>query len=213
MNLPIDEFEMKDLKKFIALLLVGLVCIVAHAEFRWGPTVGVGFNNLKFKQDLFAAGMTVGPQVGLQGEMMFPGIGFGVDVGAYYSLQGGKMNLGSKPIWQGEYGNETSRLHTLSIPVDLRFKWTRMNGLEDIIAPYVFGGPVFDLHLGHNGIDAMDYSFCSIGLQAGFGLELFKRWQVQGSYVWGMTYAMKAVKLLDFSGRCSYWSVRVAYMF
>ena len=88
-----------------------------------------------------------------------------------------------------------------------------MNGLEDYIAPYVFGGPVFDFHVGHNRLKAMEYAFGSIGIQAGLGAELYKRWQIQGSYVWGMTYAMKAVKLLDFSGRCSYWSVRVAYLF
>ena len=144
---------------------------------------------------------------------MFPGIGFGIDISAFYSMQGGSMDLGRWPIWSKEYGNDKSLLHTLSVPIDLRFKWTRMNGIEDYIAPYVFGGPVFDFHIGHNRLKAMEYAFGSIGLQAGLGVELYKRWQVQGSYVWGMTYAMKAVKLLDFSGRCSYWSVRVAYMF
>ena len=174
------------------LLLLGAVCSLgARAEFRWGPAVGIDISNLKFKQDLISTGKIVGPQAGVQGEMMFPGIGFGID----------------------GYGQETSYLHTLSIPVDLRFKWTRMNGLEDYIAPYVFGGPVFDFHLGHNSLKAMNYAFGSIGMQAGLGVELWKRWQVQGSYVWGLTYAMKAVKLIDFSGRCSYWTVRVAYMF
>ncbi len=206
---------MGKLKKFIVLLSVAMVCgLGARAEFRWGPAVGVDIANLKFKQDLISTGKIVGPQAGVQGEMMFPGIGFGIDIGAFYSLQGGKLGLGEKKIWAVDgYGQETSYLHTLSIPVDLRFKWTRMNGLEDYIAPYVFGGPVFDFHLGHNSLKAMNYAFGSIGMQAGLGVELWKRWQVQGSYVWGLTYAMKAVKLIDFSGRCSYWTVRVAYMF
>ena len=117
------------------LLLLGAVCSLgARAEFRWGPAVGIDISNLKFKQDLISTGKIVGPQAGVQGEMMFPGIGFGIDIGAFYSLQGGKLGLGEKKIWAVDgYGQETSYLHTLSIPVDLRFKWTRMNGLEDYI--------------------------------------------------------------------------------
>lgn len=205
---------MKIFNRIIAVLLLVAACgPLAKAEFRWGPTVGVDISSLKFKQDFLSTGQIVGLQAGVVGELMFPGIGFGIDISAFYSMQGGSMDLGRWPIWAKEYGNDKSLLHTLSVPVDLRFKWTRMNGIEDYIAPYVFGGPVFDFHIGHNRLKAMEYAFGSIGLQAGLGVELYKRWQVQGSYVWGMTYAMKAVKLLDFSGRCSYWSVRVAYMF
>ena len=36
-------------------------------------------------------------------------------------------------------------LHMLEIPLHLRFKWTRMNGLEDYIAPFVYGGPDFSI--------------------------------------------------------------------
>ena len=205
---------MKIFNRIIAVLLLVVACgPLAKAEFRWGPTVGIDTSSLKFKQNFLSTGQIVGPQAGVVGELMFPGIGFGIDISAFYSMQGGSMDLGRWPIWSKEYGNDKSLLHTLSVPIDLRFKWTRMNGIEDYIAPYVFGGPVFDFHIGHNRLKAMEYAFGSIGLQAGLGVELYKRWQVQGSYVWGMTYAMKAVKLLDFSGRCSYWSVRVAYMF
>lgn len=206
---------MKGVKKYFLMLLVAVASVaVARAEFRWGPTVGVDISSLKFKQDLMTTGNVVGPQAGVVGELMFPGIGFGIDISAFYSMQGGTMNLGEKEIWKVDgYGKERSLLHTLSVPIDLRFKWTRMNGLEDYVAPYVFGGPVFDFHIGHNSLKPMEYAFGSIGIQAGLGAELYKRWQIQGSYVWGMTYAMKAVKLLDFSGRCSYWSVRVAYLF
>lgn len=205
--------------KRIARLLVLTVMVVvastaAKAEFRWGPTAGVNFTDLLFKQYLLQVDKGVGPVLGVQGEMMFPGIGFGIDIGAMYSMQGATLDLGRWPIWSVDgYGKERSYLHTLSIPIDLRFKWTRMNGIEDYVAPFVFGGPVFNFTVAHNKLRAMEYAGGSIGIQAGLGVELYKRWQIQGSYVWGMTYALKAVKLQDFAARERYWTVRAVYLF
>lgn len=159
---------------------------------------------------------------GVTGELMFPGIGFGVDFSAIYAIQGAKLHLGDKEIWASDgFGNQRAYLHTLSIPLNVRFKWTRMNGIEDWVAPFVFGGPVFDFTFAHGGLksklpdidDPMKYAVGAIGLQCGFGLEIRKRWQIQGSYVWGMTYAIKAVKLTDFSARERYWTVRATYFF
>ena len=206
---------MKKISRLIAvvILLAGFAS-VAKAEFRWGATAGVNITSLDFKQDLFKVTDGVGPVLGVQGEMMLPGIGFGFDVGAMYSMQGGGMNLGQWPIWEADgYGKEHSYLHTLSIPLDVRFKWTRMNGFEDYLAPFVFGGPIFNFTVAHNKMRAMDYAGGSIGIQAGLGVELFKRWQLQGSYVWGMTYVMKAAKLQDYSARERYWTVRAVYFF
>lgn len=202
------------LKPFAALILFLATSFAANAEFRWGPSAGVVLTNLNFKQDLIQIDKAAGPTLGVQGEMMFPGIGFGIDIGALYSMQGATLHLGDKYIWSCDnYGTERLMIHSLSIPVDLRFKWTRMNGLEDIIAAYVFGGPVFDFTLGHSKMKAMEFAAGSIGVQAGLGFELFKRWQIQGSYVWGMTYALKATKLQDYSARERYWSIRATYFF
>lgn len=206
---------MKKITRLFAFAIIATVAaIAAHAEFRWGATAGVNFTNLDFKQDLLEVDKTVGPTLGVQGEMMFPGIGFGIEIGAMYSMQGATLNLGRWPIWAVDgYGKERCYLHTLSIPVDLRFKWTRMNGIEDYVAPFVFGGPVFNFTVAHNKLDAMDYAVGSIGVQAGLGFEVMRRWQIQGSYVWGMTYALKAVKLQDFSARERYWTLRATYFF
>ena len=59
----------------------------------------------------------------------------------------------------------------------------------------------------------MEYAGGSVGLQAGIGIELYKRWQIQASHVWGMTYALKAAKLQNFSAREDYWTVRLTYLF
>ena len=205
---------MKNLKIFLIAAAMILGAVAARAEFRWGPTAGVNLSTLNFSQELFSVDRSVGEVAGITGEMMFPGIGFGIDIGAMYSMQGATLNLGRWPIWAVDgYGKERCYLHTLSIPVDLRFKWTRMNGIEDYVAPFVFGGPVFNFTVAHNKLDAMDYAVGSIGVQAGLGFEVMRRWQIQGSYVWGMTYALKAVKLQDFSARERYWTLRATYFF
>ncbi len=59
----------------------------ASAQFRYGPMAGVNFNTLKFKQDLMTINSQVGPLGGIAGEMMFPGIGIGVDLGLFYQMR------------------------------------------------------------------------------------------------------------------------------
>lgn len=203
------------MKKCLLFLLVVVVSVVsARAEFRWGPTAGATVTNLDFKQTLFAVDRTVGPQAGIAGELMFPGIGFGLDVGAIYSMEGATLHLGDRLIWASEgFGTERTYLHYLQIPVNLKFKWTRMGGFEDKWAPYVFGGPAFSFLMAHSHQPAVSFAGGFVGLQCGLGFELFRRWQVQGSYQWGMTYALKMAKLSDDSARSSGWSFRVTYLF
>jgi hypothetical protein len=88
-----------------------------------------------------------------------------------------------------------------------------MQGLEDYVAPYVFGGPTISFLAAHSSVDAYSYAGGELGLQAGLGFEIYKNWQVQASYTWGMTYALKTKLLDDFSARNRTWSVRVTYLF
>lgn len=186
----------------------------AGAEFRYGPTAGVTISSLKYKQqEFFPTGHDVGGMAGVQGELMLGGLGFGLDLGAYLSMQGGKVDLGRWPLWNEQYGKENIRLYSLDIPLNLRFKWTRLNGFEDILAPYVIGGPIFSFNLAHSGCKAFDYAVGSIALQAGGGFEIKRHWQATVAYVWGMTYDCKLAKQLDNSARSRYWTVRVAYLF
>lgn len=206
------------MKKLLSILLVAVVLLAgshrASAQFRYGPTLGVDLTTLHFNQSLFDVDQSVGYQGGIMGELMFQGIGFGIDFGLQYTQRGATLDLGSRPVWATEgYGRERVYLHYIDIPIDLRFKWTRMNGLEDYIAPYVFGGPVISMLVAHNKVDAMEYPFGYLGLQAGVGFELWHNWQIQGSYTWGMTYAGRTRLLDDFSARSNTWSVRVNYLF
>lgn len=207
------------MKRFLSLIAL-IITLTATAQFRWAPVAGVTVDNLKFKQDIIPVNNAVGFEAGVMGELMFPGIGFGMDFGLLYNMMGAKLDLGSREIWAADgYGNGTQRVHALQIPLHVRFKWTRMSGLEDYIAPFVYGGPEFGIVVGQSGFrnDAGDHPFKmsggDLGLAAGGGFELWKRWQVSVQYTWGMTYIVKSVKLDDFTGRNRQWAVRVAYMF
>ena len=215
------------IKRLRTLLLTAAIVIASgaamrvHAQFRYAPVVGVNITDLKFKQDLFNVDKVVGGQAGIQGELMFPGIGFGIDFGLLYSQMGAKCDLGSREVWGSQgYGNERVWVHTLQIPVHVRFKWTRMDGLEDYIAPFVYGGPEFGIQVGHNKLknaeghgNPFKYAGGDLGLTAGGGFELWRRWQVSLQYTWGMTYLLKTKLLDNFSAQNRQWSVRVAYFF
>ena len=184
------------------------------APFRYGPMVGVTVTDLKFKQDLISIDKSVGFSAGVATELMFPGIGFGVDAGLFYEQRGATLNLGQREVWASQgYGKERSYLHYLEIPVHLRFKWTRMNGLEDYIAPFVFGGPSFSILMGHSNVKALEYAGGDVGMTVGGGLELFRNWQVMCSYTWGLVYAEKTKLLDDFSAKNRTLNVRVVYLF
>lgn len=199
----------------LSLLLLLLVAVIpAYAQFRYAPTVGAEYSSLNFKQDLVEINYAAGLRAGVNGELMFPGIGFGLDIGAFYSMKGATLHLGQKEIWASEgYGKERVFLHYLEIPINLKFKWRRMSGLEDYIAPYVIGGPVFDFLLGHSHLDALKYAGGSLGVRAGGGVEICNNWHLQFSYTWGMTYALKTVKLDEFSARNKYFSLTLARYF
>lgn len=206
------------MKKLLLLIVIAVASaalpISTSAQFRYGPVAGATINSLVFKQDLVSISSTPGGLAGIMGELMFPGIGFGIDLGFIYTQQGAKVNLGEKLIWSSlGYGKESVYLHNISIPVHLRFKYTRLNGLEEKIAPFVYGGPDFSIQVGHSNASAFKCSGGDLGLTAGIGVELYRNWQVSGSYTWGMTYALKTKLLDDFSARSRQWTVRVAYLF
>lgn len=187
---------------------------MANAQMRWGASAGINVNNMKFKQVLFQVEQGIGESFGMRGEMMFPGIGFGLDFGLLYNQSGAKVNLGEKKVWSSlGYGNERLYMHYIQIPLHLRFKWTRMNGLEEYVAPFTYGGPELSILAAHNKCDAIDFSGAELGVTAGIGVEVMRNWQISGSYTWGMTSALKTRLLDNFGAKNRQWTVRVAYFF
>ena len=202
------------MKKLLTLILLTVVCLSASAEFRWGPTAGLNISNYYWKQPLLESNQKCGFQAGLMGELMIPGIGFGIDFAARYNMQGASVNLGDHKVWNSDgYENMDFRLHTLEIPVNLRFKWTRMDGLEHYIAPFAYLGPVFQFHLSQTKCAAIEHPAGSVSLQFGLGAEVLEHIQISASYSWGVTYCARTVKLDNMSARVSSWNVNLAYLF
>ncbi|ROT03681.1 PorT family protein [Muribaculaceae bacterium Isolate-104 (HZI)] len=198
----------------LALAAAALLPVASKAQFRYGPMVGISVSDLKFKQNLISVDKTIGYSGGIVAEMMFPGIGFGIDLGLYYERRGAKLNLGEKKVWAVQnYGTENLGLHYVALPLHLRFKYTRLNGLEDIIAPLVYAGPTFGIHVGNSKLPAFDFSGGDLAIEVGAGAELFKNWQLTCSYNMGMTYVTKAKILTNYSARAHEWNIRVAYLF
>ena len=197
---------------FITILL--LTALGASAEFRWGPTAGVNFSTLHWKQDIAATSMRTGFDAGIAGELMIPGIGFGIDMALRYNLHGAHVNFGDHKVWAIDgIENQNVWLHTLEIPLNLKFKWTRMNGLERIVAPFAFAGPVFAFTLGTNRCQAIEHPAGYVAIQVGAGAELFEHFQVSGGYSWGVSYQVRTVKLDNYSAQPRGGFIQLAYFF
>lgn len=195
-------------------MALALCALTASAEFHWAAVAGFNYEKYHFKQDLIQVDASPGFSAGIMGELMFPGIGFGCDFGLNYQMHGSKLHLGDRLIWASDgYGTMQSTMHLLQIPINLRFKWTRLDGLEQKIAPFVFAGPVFNINLAHNNVPPLEYSGGSIGVQCALGAELFRKVQVSAGYYWDLTYESRTKKLENFSQRPEGWQVKVAYLF
>lgn len=190
------------------------VALGASAKFRCGPTVGANFDRFVWKQNLISSTTLPGFSAGLQCELMIPGIGFGIDFGLKYAFRGGRCGFGEQYVWSSDgIENTDLRFHTIQVPLNLRFKWTRMDGFENYLAPFVFAGPQFNFNVGNTKCDAVKRAGAAVGLEVGLGVELFKRYQLSGGYVWDVTYDTKTYKLDNFSARIEGWIVDFAILF
>lgn len=205
---------MKKIVSAIILLAALIGSVSSSAQFRYGPTAGVNLTDLRFRQDLASVDKSVGFSAGIMGELMFPGIGFGIDLGLHYEQRGATVNLGEYKLWAEQgYGSPRVYLHYAVIPVHLRFKYTNMNGFEDVLAPFVYAGPSVGLLLGHSKVDCLSYPFGELGVDMGIGAEIKRNWQVAVSYNMGLTYALKDRTLTNYSARNSTWALKVSYLF
>lgn len=206
--------KIKMRKQLLAAALIAATALGASAEFRWGPTAGINISNYYWKQDLLPSHQFVGPTAGLMGEVMIPGIGFGIDFALRYQMVGATVDFSKQPVWALDgYGNTKIWNHQFQIPVNLRFKWTRMEGLEQYIAPFAYGGPVFSFTVASTDCAALEHPAGWVALQCGIGAEIFERYQISAGYSWGVSYLQRTVKLDNFSSRTQGWQVNLAVLF
>ena len=190
------------------------VALGASAKFRCGPTVGANFDTFHWKQSLIESTMLPGFSAGLQCEVMIPGIGFGIDFGLKYANRGGRCCFGDQFVWSSDgIGDTDLRFHTIQVPLNLRFKWTRMDGFENYLAPFAFAGPQFNFNVANTKCEAIRRVGAAVGLEVGLGVELFKRYQLSAGYVWDVTYDTETYKLDNFSARIEGWMIDFAVLF
>ena len=207
---------MKRISVFLVALAI-LTCnhAFAQTETRLGVTVGANYNSIHFKQNNFlTTDKAFGPMAGITGEMNIPGVGFAVDASLLYSMRAGKVHYGDHEVWSsGGYGNELCRMHYIDLPLSLKFKYHKLNGVENKIMPMVFFGPTFSFLVGKNLGEVNDYHPVSVLLRMGLGAELVRRWQIQASYNFSVGETLRT-RLLDENiakNRC--WNVSVTYFF
>ncbi len=188
--------------------------LTASAEMRWGPTVGINGSTLGWKQDLVDTRYLIGYQAGITGELMIPGIGFGIGVGLNYQMNGARVNFGEREVWASEgYGDTHLQIHTLQVPVNLRFKWTRMEGFEQYLAPFAFAGPVFTFNLAATNGGMIEKPAGTVDLQVGAGAEVLEHIQIFGGYYWGVSYQVRTKLLDNFSAKPQGWFIGASYLF
>lgn len=200
--------------KKLVLVLIAIVCgIGANAELRWGPTASLNFNKFHWKEPLLETHLQPGFDAGIMAEIMIPGIGFGVDAGLTYGMRRSRVNFGAWEAWESQhFGDENVVLHTINIPLHLRFKYTRLEGVEETIAPLAYVGPVFQFNAGTN-CDALKSPFGTVALDFGLGCELLQKYQVSVGYLWGLSYSVKTKILENLSARSDGFRVNFAVLF
>lgn len=189
---------MKKIALLFAAIFITSTAAMAQTTSRWGITAGVNMNNIHFKQqDIVPSKKAWGPQLGVTGEMNFSGIGFGVDGGLLYTLKQGKVNYGDRTMWSSVgAGNETVSMHFLDVPLHLKFKYNRLNGIETSFMPLVYVGPQFSFLVGGNHRELNTYPPVHVYLDMGLGFELKERVQIKAGYNFSIGQSFHT-KLLD----------------
>ena len=188
---------------------------IAQTTTRWGVTAGVNYNQIHFKQsDIVDVKRGFGPVVGLNGEMNIGGIGFAVDASLLYSMYSSKINFGQWKIWSSQgLGNETVRMHAIDVPLNLKFKYNRLNGFESTLKPMVYFGPTFCFRAGGSHKEHIKYNSLHVMLRAGIGVELFNRLQISATYSFSVGETLHTNLLDQNAAKNRCWSLIATYYF
>ena len=209
---------MRNYIKFliISVALLSAVSSVAQPIRRWGVTAGCNYNEIHFKQtDIFESDRMFAPSVGVTGDLMIPGVGFGFDASLLYTMRQGRLHLGDKRVWESQgLGNEVARQHYIDLPINLKFRYSKLGGFESTLMPFVYAGPTFSFLVGHNKVgDALRYTSVNVQLHAGIGVELFNRVQVSGGYSFSVGQNLGTKLLDEHVAKYRTWFIQATYFF
>ena len=207
------------MRSYIKYLIISVALLSALSSWaqpvrRWGVTVGGNYNEIHFKQtDIFESDRMFGGSVGITGDMMIPGVGFGIDGSILYTLRQGRLHLGDKRIWESQ-GIETqvARQHYIDVPLNLKFRYSNLGGLESTIMPFIYAGPTFSFLVGHNKVgNALKYTTVNVLLHAGIGAELFNKVQISGGYCFSVGQNLGTKLLDDHVAKHRTWFIQATY--
>lgn len=206
------------MKKFLLTIAIALVASAVNmrAETRLGATAGVTYNKLHFGQtDIFRSDAMLGGNAGVMGELMIPGIGFGVDASLLYSMRNAKLHFEDKKAWSAQgVGTETATFHYIDIPINLKFRYHNLNGFENTVMPMAFAGPVISVLAGHSKCaDQLSYEKVSLSVQMGIGCELFEKVQVKVGYQFGVGESCRTKLLEENTAKNRTWFLNATYFF
>lgn len=204
---------MKKISLLIAVCVLTTATAFAQTASRWGITAGANINSVHFKQSDIVPSKTMwGPQLGVTGEMNFSGVGFGVDGSVLYSLKQGKVNYGERTVWSSEgYGDETVSMHYIDVPLHLKLKWRRLEGLETTIMPMAYVGPQFSFLAFGNHKSLNSYPPVNVYLDMGLGVELMERVQIRGGYNFSIGQSFHTKVLDDNVAKNRTWYFNVTW--
>ncbi len=188
---------------------------VEKAQFRVGAKIGASISDFTWDSGLdFSNSSLVNFTGGLMGEWISR-CGLGFDFGAMYIAKGSKISFEGDGLMQGSVQNT---IHYIDIPVNLKYK-IRIDGIENIIIPYLYAGPSFAIKVGESTksqiITTTSNANLDIAVNAGVGVELFKHVTASVQYGWGVT----KIAEIDLAGknydslRSGVWSITVGFMF
>ncbi|MBR1936012.1 MAG: PorT family protein [Muribaculaceae bacterium] len=211
------------MKKTFVILLLTLFAstafnALAQVTARWGVTVGGVYNELHFKQtDIFASDRRFGPSGGLTGELMIHGVGFGFDASLLYTMRSARLHMGDRVAWSSQgIGTTNLNMHFIDVPIHLRFKYRRLGGVEDKIAPIIFAGPQFSFLVGHTKIGSPDqivYKTTNVQLHFGIGAELFNHLQICAGYGFNVGETCRTRVLDENAAKNRTWTLTATYLF
>ena len=176
------------MKKLLILILTVATALGANAKFRWGPTVGTNFSNFYWNQPLLHSRTLAGVSGGVMGEVMIPGIGFGVDMALKYTFKGAKTMFGEYDVWSSDgFGTETMRFpyHPDSskpaLQVDAYERIRALSGSDRVRRTFL------QFYAAHTDCKAVEIPAASVGLQCGIGAEVFERYQLTAGFLWDLS--------------------------
>ena len=194
-------------------MVIGTVAATAQTSSRWGITAGVNNNEVHFKQqDIVPSERMWGPQLGVTGEMNFSGIGFGAEASLLYTLKQGKVNYGDRTVWSSVgAGNETVAMHYLDVPLHVKLKYNRLNGMETTIMPMLYVGPQFSFLVNGNHRNLNSYPPVNVYLDMGAGMELLERWQLRVGFNFSIGQSFHTKLLDDNVAKTRTWYASLTY--